>query len=154
MRSKTMRIAATLVCVAWAALAAAPAWSAECGEEKEKAAATMGEAVYHGVEEATKLMSKQQHAEAIEKLTKLTESGSDFEKAVVYYNLGLAYSSKNDYAGASKAFAKAVSLKALPSQQQEQLQYNLGQIYIVAGQHEEGIKVLQEYISGACKPVP
>jgi tetratricopeptide (TPR) repeat protein len=154
MRMRTaMRGAA---CVVWLGLLAAPSWAAECGEdkEKEKAASTMGEATYHGVEEATKLMGSKQYAEAIEKLSKLTESGSDFEKAVVYYNLGLAYSSKTDYANAGKAFAKAVALKALPPQQQEQLQYNLGQIYIVGGQHEEGIKVLQEYISNACKAVP
>src|SRR5690349_10804593 len=112
MTVKTMRVLAAVCVVAWSV----PTWAAECTEDKEKAASTMGEAVYHGVEEATKLMARQQHADAIEKLNKLTESGTDFEKAVVYYNLGLAYSSKNDYAGASKAFAKAVSLKALPSQ--------------------------------------
>src|SRR6185503_3354744 len=127
---------------------AGPSWAADCAEDKEKAASTMSEAVYHGVEEATKLIGAKQYAEAIDKLGKLTSDGSDFEKAVVYYNLGLAHSAKSDYANAGKAFAKAVSLKALPSQQQEQLQYNLGQIYIVAGQHEEGIKVLQEYIAG------
>jgi tetratricopeptide (TPR) repeat protein len=131
------------------------AW-AECAEEgkEAKATGTMSEAVYHGVEEATKLMAKQQHAEAIEKLAKLAEGGEDFDKAVVYYNLGFAYSSKNDYANAAKSFAKALALKVLPAQQQEQLMYNLGQIYIVAGQHDEGIKVLQEYVSTACKPVP
>jgi tetratricopeptide (TPR) repeat protein len=140
--------------VAVAGLAAGAAHAAGCTEDKEKAAATMSEAVYHGVEEAMKLMAKQQHAEAIDKLAKLSDTGSDFEKAVVSYNLGLAYSSKNDYSNAAKAFAKALALKGLPSQQQEQLQYNLGQIYIVGGQHEEGIKVLQEYIGTACKPVP
>src|SRR4051812_26110144 len=80
------------------------AWAADCAEEgkEPKAAATMSEAVYHGVDEATKLMAKQQHAEAIDKLTKLIEGGGDFDKAVVYYNLGFAYSSKNDYANAAK----------------------------------------------------
>ena len=154
-KSAKARWTGTVVWLAWLGVAtAAPAWAADCTEDKEKAASTMSEATYHGVEEATKLMGSKQYAEAIEKLSKLTESGSDFEKAVVYYNLGLAHSSKSDYANAGKAFAKAVSLKALPAAQQEQLQYNLGQIYIVGGQHEEGIKVLQEYISGACKPVP
>jgi tetratricopeptide (TPR) repeat protein len=152
MASKTMRMLA-IACVACAGLAAADAW-ADCAEEKEKAANTMSEAVYHGVEEGTKLMAAKQYAEAIEKLTKLAESGSDYEKAIVYYNLGFAYSSKNDYAGAAKAFAKAVALKVLPMAQQEQLQFNLGQLYIVAGQHEDGIKVLQEYIATACKAVP
>jgi tetratricopeptide (TPR) repeat protein len=134
-----------------AACAGGNAVAADCKEEK--AARTMSEAVYHGVDEATKLIASKQQAEAIDKLTKLADTGSDFDKAVVYYNLGFAHSSKNDYANAAAAFAKAVSFKALPQQQQEQLQYNLGQLYIVAGKHDEGIKALQEYISTACKPV-
>jgi tetratricopeptide (TPR) repeat protein len=128
------------------------AHAADCVVEKQ--AASMSEAVYYGVDEATKLIAKKQMDEAIEKLTKLAENGSDFDKAVVYYNLGFAHSSKNDYANAAKAFAKAVALKALPQQQHQQLQFNLGQLYIVAGQHEEGIKTLQDYIAGACTPPP
>jgi tetratricopeptide (TPR) repeat protein len=119
-----------------------------------KPATSMSEAVYYGVDEATKLIAKQQIPEAIEKLTKLSNEGSDFDKAVVNYNLGFAYSSKNDYASAAKAFAKAIALKALPQQQHQQLQFNLGQLYIVAGQHEEGIRTLQEYIADACVPPP
>jgi tetratricopeptide (TPR) repeat protein len=153
MANKTWRILA-VACVASTSLAASAAWAADCAEEKGKAANTMSESIYHGVEESTKLMAAKQYAEAIEKLTKLGESGSDYEKAIVFYNLGFAHSSKNDYANAAKAFAKAVGLKVLPLQQQEQLQYNLGQLYIVAGQHDDGIKVLQEYIGGACRPVP
>ena len=62
--------------------------AADCAAEK--AAASMSEAVYHGVDEATKLIAKKKTDDAIEKLTKLAESGSDFDKAVVYYNLGFA----------------------------------------------------------------
>jgi tetratricopeptide (TPR) repeat protein len=128
------------------------AYGAECAAEKQ--AASMSEAVYYGVDEATKLIAKKQMDEAIEKLMKLAENGSDFDKAVVNYNLGFAYSSKTDYANAAKAFAKAIALKALPQQQHQQLQFNLGQLYIVAGQHEEGIRTLQDYIASACTPPP
>jgi tetratricopeptide (TPR) repeat protein len=130
----------------------AGAHAADCGPEK--AAASMSEAVYYGVDEANKLIAKKQMDDAIEKLAKLSESGSDFDKAVVYYNLGFAYSSKPDYPNAVKAFAKAIGFEALPRQQHQQLQFNLGQLYIVAGQHEEGIKTLQDYIGGACTPPP
>lgn len=128
------------------------AFGAECAAEKQ--AASMSEAVYYGVDEATKLIAKKQMDEAIEKLVKLSGSGSDFDKAVVNYNLGFAYSSKSDYGNAAKSFAKAIALKALPQQQHQQLQFNLGQLYIVAGQHEEGIKTLQEYIASACTSPP
>jgi tetratricopeptide (TPR) repeat protein len=130
----------------------AGAHGADCGPEK--AAASMSEAVYYGVDEANKLIAKKQLDDAIEKLAKLSESGSDFDKAVVFYNLGFAHSSKPDYPNAVKAFAKAIGFEALPRQQHQQLQFNLGQLYIVAGQHEEGIKALQDYIAGACTPPP
>jgi len=52
-----------------------------------------------------------------------------------------------------KAFAKSLSYNALPRAQSEQLQFNLGQLYIVAGQHDEGIKALQTYINTACGAV-
>jgi tetratricopeptide (TPR) repeat protein len=139
-------------CGAVAVLLNAGAYAADCAAEKP--AGSMSEAVYYGVDEATKLIAKKQMDDAIEKLAKLAESGSDFDKAVVYYNLGFAYSSKPDYPNAVKAFAKAVALGTLPRQQHQQLQYNLGQLYIVAGQHEDGIRTLQDYIAGACTPPP
>lgn len=133
-------------------LVSGAAFGADCTAEKQ--AASMSEATYYGVDEATKLIAEKQLDKAIEKLIKLSESGSDFDKAVVNYNLGFAYSSKSDYGSAGKAFAKAIALKALPQQQHQQLQFNLGQLYIVAGQHDEGINTLQDYIASACTPPP
>ena len=49
------------------------AYAADCAPEK--GAASMSEAVYYGVDEATKLIAKKQMDEAIEKLTKLAENG-------------------------------------------------------------------------------
>jgi len=127
--------------------------AADCGAP-EKAAGDMSESVYQDTQEAMELLSKQKHAEAIDKLTKIADKGSDYEKAVVNYNLGFAYSSKGDNAGALRAFAKALSFKALPRNQSEQLQYNLGQLYIVSSQFDEGIKTLQDFVTNACGKVP
>jgi len=126
---------------------------AECAKP-DKAASDMGESAYASLESAMDMMSKSKHDEAIQKLTKASESGTDFEKALLSYNLGIAYSGKNDHAGAAKAFAKALSFNALPRSQAEQLQFNLGQLYIVVGQHDDGIKVLQKYIATACGAIP
>jgi tetratricopeptide (TPR) repeat protein len=134
------------------ALAASQAHAADCGPEKA-AATDMTEAVYQDTQDAMKLLSENKHQEAIEKLTKIADKGSDYEKAVVNYNLGFAYSAKSDNAGAVKAFAKALSFKALPRLQKEQLEFNLGQLYIVAGQYDEGIKTLQQYIETSCSAV-
>lgn len=126
--------------------------AADCANPR-KAAASMSESVYNGVKEATDLLTQKRHAEAFDKLQKLADSGNDFDKAVVQYNLGFAYSDKNDYANATKAFSRALALNSLPQQQHEMLTLNLGQLYIVAEQWEEGIKTLQQYIQEACGPV-
>lgn len=131
--------------------AMAGAHAADCANPR-KSAGSMSEAVYRSVQSASDLISKQKHAEAIDKLGKLVDSGSDYEKAVVNYNLGFAYSSRNDLPNAAKAFAAALGLNALPQSQHEQLQYNLGQLYIVSGRFAEGIATLQAYLSEACTP--
>ncbi len=128
-------------------------YAADCSAP-EKAGGDMSEGVYQDTQAAMELLSKQKYNEAIEKLSKNIDKGSDYEKAVLNYNLGFAYSSKNDMPGAVKAFAKALSYKALPRSQSEQLQYNLGQLYIVTGQFDDGIKTLQDYIANACGKVP
>lgn len=150
---RTLQIASLLtISVYGSSLYAA---GADCAAPPPKTeAATMSEGVYADVQAAMELLSKQKYNEAIEKLSKIADKGSDYEKAVVNYNLGFAYSSKNDTPGAAKSFAKALSFNALPRSQREQLQFNLGQLYIVIGQHDDGIKILQEYINTACGNIP
>lgn len=135
-----------------AVLGSAPAFAADCGKP-EKQDSEMTEETYSTVQSAMELVSKQKPGEAIEKLSKIADKGSDYEKATVNYNLGLVHSSKNDYPNAVKAFAKALSTNALPQKQREQLQYNLGQLYIVVGQFDDGIKTLQSYMANACAPI-
>lgn len=143
-------VAASMLLASGAASAAA----AECTEPKKQENQELSEGAFSTVKEATELLSKQKTTEAIEKLLKIADSGSGYEKGLVNYNLGIAYSSKNDYPSAVKAFAKAIATNALPRSQAEQLMYNVGQLYIVTGQFDEGIKALQAYISAACGAVP
>ncbi|HEX2586608.1 MAG TPA: tetratricopeptide repeat protein, partial [Steroidobacteraceae bacterium] len=133
-------------------LAAPYAWSADCSKP-EKSEGEMSESTYADVQSAMEMLSKNKTAEAIEKLSKMSDKGSEYEKALVNYNLGIAYSSKNDYPNAAKAFAKSLSANGLPRTQREQVQYNLGQLYIVVGQFDDGIKTLQDYIANACGQV-
>jgi tetratricopeptide (TPR) repeat protein len=149
---KGLRIRFAIAGLLVGAIASEAAVAADC-ESPRKGAETMSEAVYRGVEEATTLLSEEKHSEAISKFIELSEKGSDYEKAIVNYNLGFAYSSKNDYANSVKAFSKALALNALPQKQHEQLQYNLGQLYIVAERYDEGIQILQQYVSESCSPV-
>ena len=140
---------AVLALAAWPGIAAA----ADCANPR-KAAGGMSESAYRGVQEATELLTQNKHTQAIERLTKLLDSSSDFEKAVVYYNMGFAYSATENYGKATEAFAKALALNVLPQQQHEQLQYNLGQLYIAAGKPEDGIRTLQQYVNESCGKIP
>jgi hypothetical protein len=137
------------LCVALLVLGSA---HAQCVKE-EKVERSMSEGTYATVQSAMELLGKQKAGEAIEKLAKIADGGSDYEKAIVNYNLGVAHSGRNDYPSAIKAFTKAVSTNALPQNQREQLLYNLGQLHIVAGQFDDGIRVLQEYLGKACGTV-
>jgi tetratricopeptide (TPR) repeat protein len=149
MMSKRRRAVATVLLV----VASSATWAAADCAKPEPVDAQLGEATYAAVQAATELLSKQKPAEAIEKLAKLADEGSNYEKALVNYNLGIAHSSRNDYPSAVKAFAKALAANGLPPAQREQLMYNLGQLYIVTNQYDEGIKVLSQYIATACAPV-
>lgn len=133
-------------------LCAGGAFAAECGKP-EKQEGEMSESTFADVQSAMELLGKNKTAEAIDKLVKIADKGSEYERSMVNYNLGIAYSSKNDYPNATKAFAKSLATNGLPRAQREQVQYNLGQLYIVTSQFDEGIKVLQEYIANACGTV-
>jgi tetratricopeptide (TPR) repeat protein len=126
--------------------------AAECGKQ-EQVDAQLSEETYSAVQSATELLGKQKTAEAIDKLSKVAATGSKYEVSLVQYNLGIAYSSRNDYPNAAKAFAKALAANGLPHTQREQLMYNLGQLYIVTNQYDEGIQVLAQYLETACSPV-
>lgn len=143
---RAILISAAAMCALQSQIAqAAP----DCTPQKAEAA-DMSEGTYADVQASMELLAAKKYNEAIEKLTKIADKGSAYEKAVVNYNLGFAHSSKEDHANATKAFAKALSFNALPRAQSEQLKYNLGQLYIVAGQFDDGIKTLQDYIANAC----
>lgn len=131
-----------------------PAFAAAQCDAEEKIEGEMGEDTYGVVQKAMEMLSKDQVTEAIAKLAEIANKGSDYEKGLVNYNLGIAYSTLNDYPNAAKAFVKALSVKALPRQQREQLQYNVGQLFIVTNQYDDGIKALQTYMAQACDPVP
>ncbi len=129
------------------------AQAADCANPR-KAEGGMSESYYKGVEAATALIGNQKYGEAIERLNKMTDGdGSAYEKAIVYYNLGFAYSSKNDYPNAAKVFQKALDANALPQAQHDQLQFNLGQLLIADKQYAAGAKVLERYIADSCSPV-
>jgi tetratricopeptide (TPR) repeat protein len=150
-RAAVLRLSAPMFAVGLLVFVTWNVHAADCANPR-KSGGSMSESVYKAVQGASELISKQKSAEAIDKLAKLVDSGNDYEKAVVSYNLGFAYSSRNDLPNAAKSFARALELNSLPQSQHDQLQFNLGQLYIVAGRFGEGIATLQAYIAESCTP--
>ena len=151
--ARTIRIVIASAALLGVGMQVAAAAGADCAEQ-QKSQGDMGEGVYNDVQNSMELLANKKYAEAIAKLSKIADEGSAYEKAVVNYNLGFAHSANEDQKSATKAFAKALSFNALPRSQSEQLQLNLGQLYIVAGQFDDGAKTLQSYIQNACGTVP
>lgn len=129
---------------------AAWAQAKDCANPR-KADGTMSETYYRGVEAANALIAKKSYGEAISQLSKMADgSGTEYEKAIAAYNLGFAYTAQENYGGAAKAFQKALDANALPQQQHEQLQFNLGQLLVADKQYAAGSKVLERYMAEAC----
>lgn len=120
---------------------------------KPTTAPLVQEKAYLGLEAAARLIRNERFDDAIILLQRLTSFGSDYEKALAFFNLGFAHAGKKNLKGQQHAFEQALSLKALPQEQQEQLQYNLAQIYIVDGQYQQGIRAMETYIKESCHPV-
>ncbi|MDB5987221.1 MAG: tetratricopeptide repeat protein [Nevskia sp.] len=144
---------------AQAPTAAAPAapisTNPNCVVEAKPAAnaANMSDSVFYALQKVTELTGQKKYPEALSKLNDVANKGGDYDKAIVNFNIGILYTEVNDYPHAADAFAKALSYKALPQQQTEQLEYNLGQLYVSSNRYDEGIKVLQTYVNEACGTV-
>lgn len=132
---------------------AALAQAKDCANPR-KADGTMSETYYRGVEAANALIAKKSYNEAISQLSKMAEGGgTEYEKAIASYNLGFAYTSKEDFGGAAKAFQAALDANALPQQQHEQLMFNLGQLLVADKQYAAGSRALERYMAEACSAV-
>lgn len=125
----------------------------ECLPSKQKATGNISEDIIDDMREASVMLGEKKTDLAIEKLKKLVNKGEDYDKAMVNYNLGIAYSEKNDLASSAGAFAKALSYNALSLQNSEQLRFNLGQLYVASGQFDPGIDALRDYMAKACNAV-
>ena len=73
-----------------------------------KSAPDMAEATIDAVRRASDLLQKKQTDDAITKLNGFISRGEPIDKAMIYFNLGVAYSEKEQYLDAAKAFATAI----------------------------------------------
>lgn len=114
----------------------------------------LSESTYKALEKAQQQMADEQYAPAESALLKLfdeTDSGS-YDRAVVLQTLGYLYSETGDYARATERFRAALALNALPEDVTHNLRYNLAQLLIADGQYQQGIELLERWISNEPNP--
>jgi tetratricopeptide (TPR) repeat protein len=146
--SKRVLVAAVLATVTAVVQAQRP----ECRAQTHSA--TMSEGTYRIVERAIEDLTRERHSEAESRLRTLTDRVRGYERAVVFQTLGFVYAQQDKFKPALQAFEEALALEALPQQPQEQLMYNVGQLYIADGQHDKGIQIVERYLREACTPPP
>lgn len=79
---------------------------------------------------------------------------SDYERAITYQTLAYAYTGKEQLPKAIDAFEKTLALDALPDSLQLQLQFNLGQLYLMVEQPKKAVAILLDWLSKAENPTP
>lgn len=78
--------------------------------------------------------------------TLLDASGpGSYEEAVVQQMLGHVQLSRESYAAAIKAFERSLALRQLPPATEQQLRFNLGQLYLTREQPDKAIAILEDW---------
>ena len=68
-----------------------------------------------------------------------------YEEAVVQQMLGHVQLSRESYAAAIKAFERSLALRQLPPATEQQLRFNLGQLYLTREQPDKAIAILEDW---------
>lgn len=139
-------------CLGACVTARAAAQPVDCAAEESGGA--MSEASFRAVELAIEDLSNDRFKEAEERLRKVTDRSQGYERAVIFQTLGFVYAQQEQLKSALEAFEEALSLNALPRKAQEDLLYNVGQIYIADEQYEKGIETIERYLDTACSKPP
>lgn len=77
---------------------------------------------------------------------------SNYEEAVVQQMLGHVQLNRESFAAAIKAFERSLALQQLPPDTEQQLRYNLGQLYLTREQPDRAIAILEDWFDRETAP--
>jgi tetratricopeptide (TPR) repeat protein len=119
-------------------------------DDDDEAAPTLNPRVAEDLLEAYELIQEEEHEEALAKLDQLMNRRGDdmkpFDKASVLQVRGSAHVNVDDLDGALADFAAALELNALPSKQEDQLRYNLAQLYFINERYRDSIRLFEQWM--------
>lgn len=113
--------------------------------EEEEKDFTVGRFAFRRLSAADEAISKKDYKTAFAKLKELNDSDkiTDHERALMWQKYADIYGEKGEYDKSIKALEKALSLNALPKEAVAAVQFNLGQLFAIQGQHEKAVKFLR-----------
>ncbi len=101
--------------------------------------------------EAYEMIEEDDHAGALRELNRLMERRGgdmkDFDRASVLQIRGSAHINLENVDAALRDFRDALRLNVLPEAQQNQLRFNVAQLYFVTEQYEESLEFFEEWLS-------
>jgi tetratricopeptide (TPR) repeat protein len=151
-RAALLPLAAALLATAAISSRAEAQQPAECGAEETGGA--MAESTYRVLELAIEDLSNDRYAEAEKRLRNVMDRSQGYERAVIFQTLGFVYAQQEQLKPALEAFEEALAVGALQRDAQEDLMFNVGQIYIADEQYDRGIETIERYLEFACEPPP
>lgn len=102
------------------------------------------------VNKVQELIATEKYSDAIERLNKaLGKTSKKYDRAVLLQQMGFLYSMRDDYVKASKYFAEALSLDALPVPVAQQVRYSLAQLYLAEEQFKKSVKTMEKWFAVA-----
>ncbi|MGB0513661.1 MAG: tetratricopeptide repeat protein [Wenzhouxiangellaceae bacterium] len=144
----------TLVLVLAALLAVVITGAASAQDEREDddrgRVQTLDPRVAEDLLEAYEELQEENFEEGLRQLDQLMnrrgDSMKDFDKASVLQVRGSAHVNIDDLDGALSDFAEALELNALPESQQNELRYNLAQLYFINERYQDSIRLFERWM--------
>ena len=111
-------------------------------------------AVYKAVVNAEKQLEKSAFSKALKPLKNLLAETDpeSYDQAVLWKTIGAIQAAQGKYQTAAVSLEKSLSSKKLPDQQKQDVQYNLGQVYLANNQYKKALQALQPWIASNQKP--
>ena len=145
----TARVRTGLACLLLALFVAAPSGYAQDDDDNEETK-TLDPRVAEDLLKAYEKLEEEEYESALSELNRLLDRRGDrmkdFDKASVLQIRGTAYVNLEDIDKAAEDFAAAIALDALPASQQNQLRFNLAQIYFVNERYEDSLDMFEEWM--------
>ena len=117
-------------------------------------AATLSERTYKRLTAIHELMGDNKYNEALKRLDSLLPrvKKNKYEYATIMQTYGFAYSAKDQYKKAVKAFQTALDADVLPDMVQHSMRYNMAQLYAAVPDYKASARAYEAWFAKAEKP--